>query len=297
MDRKQVEQAVRAVLARMEPSVTVPDNAPVSPPSTPVPSAAPLFPVEVSARHVHLSTADARALFGLDQLERDRDLSLPGQFLSKQRVRLIGPKGTMEHVAVLGPTRSSTQIEIAASDARQLGVRAPVRLSGDTQGAGSLYLQAGDALVKADAAIVAQRHLHLSPADAARIGASDGQALNVRVHGSRPVTFEAVIARISPEFLTTLHLDTDEANAAGVESGCTCTVIGASDAAPIQSSTPAAPVTPHAFEGKLLSERDAKALVATGLTTLTLRSGQIATPLALDVLRAAGVTLHREGTP
>ncbi len=307
MDRKQVEQVVRAVLARMEqpsvapvapPRAEQPPAAPTTPPPAPAAAADLLFPVEVSARHVHLSAADARALFGLDQLEKERDLSLPGQFLSRQRVRLIGPKGTMEHVAVLGPTRSATQIEIAASDARLLGVRAPVRLSGDTANAASLFLQAGESLVKADAAIVAQRHLHLSPADAARIGVIDGQALSVRVHGTRPVTFEAVIARISPEFLTTLHLDTDEANAAGVEPGCTCAIVGASASSPAPiPPTPTVSKSPAAFEGKLLSERDAKALVLAGCASLTLRAGQIATPLALDVLRAAGVSLHREGTP
>jgi len=173
-------------------------------------------PVEVSARHVHLCAADVEALFGPGhRLTRKRDLSQGGEFLSEERVTLRGPKGEMQNVAVLGPERSATQVELSGSDARALGIQAPLRLSGDLQGAADCAILSGRAELSArGSAIIARNHLHLTPADAAEMGLRDGQTVEVRVEGERPVTFSKVAVRVNPQARKFMHIDFDEANAA-----------------------------------------------------------------------------------
>ncbi|WP_418765303.1 phosphate propanoyltransferase [Mailhella sp.] len=176
-------------------------------------------PVELSARHVHLSEKDAIALFGAP-LTHARDLSQPGQFLCKERVRLIGPKGVMDNVAILGPSRGKSQVEISKTDARALGVDAPVRQSGDVAGSPGILLSSATGLVGLEeGVIVAARHIHMAPEDAARFGVSDKDMVSVRLGTERPVVFEDVLVRVSDKFKLAMHIDADEGNASGWKKG------------------------------------------------------------------------------
>ncbi len=177
------------------------------------------IPVELSARHVHLSEKDAIALFGAP-LTHARDLSQPGQFLCKERVRLIGPKGVMDNVAVLGPSRGKSQVEISRTDARALGVDAPVRQSGDTAGTPGMVLASQNAIIGLnEGVIVAARHIHMTPKDAARFGVKDGDRVSVRLDSERPLVLEDVLIRVSDKFSLAMHIDADEGNGAGWKKG------------------------------------------------------------------------------
>lgn len=264
-----------------------------------------LIPAEMSARHVHLSREDLKALFGLDQLECVRQISQPGQFLSGCRLRLIGPKGILENVAVLGPTRGATQVEISATDARTLGIAAPVRLSGELQDAAAVTLQAGGVVLTRKAAIIAKRHLHMTPSDAAAFGVKHGQSVCVRVLGSRPLILEDVPVRVSEQSALALHIDTDEANAAGAGKDCRCQIVScgaptacsscSASAAVPAIGAPDAPPRCEAVSGKLITERDVKQLAASGAKALCVAKNQIITPLARDTAKALGITLTYGG--
>ena len=171
--------------------------------------------VEVSARHVHLSQADLETLFGPGAtLTPKRELSQPGQFLSEQRVNLIGPKGRKDNVSVLGPVRKATQVELSKSDARGLGVKAPLRESGDVAGSGSITLEGPKGSVTIpEGVIVAHCHIHMTNADARRMGLADNQHVSVEIGGERPIVFKDVIVRVSEKFCCRMHIDTDEGNA------------------------------------------------------------------------------------
>ena len=171
--------------------------------------------VEVSARHVHLSQADLETLFGPGAaLTPKRELSQPGQFLSEQRVNLIGPKGRKDNVSVLGPVRKATQVELSKSDARGLGVKAPLRESGDVAGSGSITLEGPKGSVTIpEGVIVAHCHIHMTNADARRMGLVDNQHVSVEIGGERPIVFKDVIVRVSDKFRCRMHIDTDESNA------------------------------------------------------------------------------------
>lgn len=174
-----------------------------------------VIPVELSARHVHLSSEDAVALFG-GPLTPIRELSQPGQFLCKERVRLIGPKGVMDNVAVLGPSRGSSQVEISKTDARILGIDAPVRQSGDIAGSPGIILASQTGIVGLEeGVIVASRHIHMSPEDARTFSVSDKDKVKVRLDSERPITLEDVVVRVSDTFKLALHIDPDEGNSAG----------------------------------------------------------------------------------
>lgn len=147
----------------------------------------------------------------------ERPLSQPGQFLSQQRLNIIGPKGRFEHVAVLGPVRKDAQVEISLTDSRVLGLTAPLRLSGDIQGTPGLILEGPCGRVElSSGVIIAKRHLHLTPEDALRFHVRDGQFVNLQTYTSRPTLFQDVAVRVSPHFATAAHLDYDEANACGM---------------------------------------------------------------------------------
>ncbi|WP_147820270.1 phosphate propanoyltransferase [Salidesulfovibrio onnuriiensis] len=183
------------------------------------------IPVELSARHVHLSEADAMELFG-HPLTPVRDLSQPGQFLAEERVRLIGPKGVMDNVAVLGPSRSSSQVEISKTDARILGVNAPVRQSGDVEGTPGIVLASQTGIVgMEEGVIVAARHIHMSPEDARRLCVSDKEKVCVRLDSERPVILEDVLVRVNPEFKLAMHIDPDEGNGSGWTSKVTGRIV------------------------------------------------------------------------
>ena len=188
-----------------------------------VPEAVMQVPVEVSARHVHLSKADVEKLFGPGhKLTHKRDLSQTGEFLSEERVTLRGPKGEMKNVAVLGPERSATQVELSLSDARALGVEVPLRLSGDLSGAADITIISPACELNArGCAIAALSHIHLTPEDAQAMGLSDKQLVSVDVDGDRPVTFRNVVVRVKPSFRKFMHIDFDEANAAHIGKSAT----------------------------------------------------------------------------
>ena len=177
-----------------------------------------LVQVEVSARHVHLTDQDVEVLFGKGAvLHENRPLSQKGQYLSEERVTLIGPKGKKERVAVLGPVRSATQVELSVSDCVSLGVKAPLRESGDVEGSGPITIEgpAGSISIT-QGTIVAHNHIHV-PTDVARmLDLKDKEHVSVKILSERPVTFEDVIIRVSDAFTFRMHIDFDEANAASV---------------------------------------------------------------------------------
>ena len=175
--------------------------------------------MEASGRHVHVTKQQAEQLFG-HGLTPERPLSQPGQWAAKERVTVIGPKGQLHNVAVLGPERKEGQVEISLTDGRSLGIQPPVRASGsvaDSPGAllkgpcGEVTLQQG--------VIAAQRHIHITPEDAQRFGVKDKQIVKLQTYTNRPLVFDDVLVRVSKDFATRVHLDFDEANACGYQTG------------------------------------------------------------------------------
>jgi putative phosphotransacetylase len=178
-------------------------------------------PIGVSARHIHLSDRHIELLFGHRYyLKVFKELSQPGQFAAAETVAVVGPNGRFDKVRILGPARSKTQLEISRTDAFTLGVNPPVRESGHTEGTPGIILigPVGEIEI-AEGVIVAARHIHFHTNDAARMGIADKQLLNVKIDGERPLIFEGVIARVSSQYTLDMHIDTDEANAAGAKTG------------------------------------------------------------------------------
>ena len=175
--------------------------------------------LEASGRHVHVTQEQALKLFG-HGLTPQRDLSQPGQFLAKERITVKGPKGTFENVAVLGPERKAAQVEISLSDARTLGFDPPIRQSGAVADSpGAILIGPEGVVAIQEGVIVAQRHIHITPEDAAHFGVKDKQVVKLQTFTSRPLIFDQVVVRVSPDFQTRVHLDYDEANACGFRAG------------------------------------------------------------------------------
>lgn len=170
---------------------------------------------EASARHVHLTQSDVEKLFGQGEaLNPVRELSQPGQFLSDKRVKLVTKKGCIENVAVLGPVRPETQVELSMTDCRALGLSAPVNMSGDLNGAADVCIFGEKGMICAErSVIVAKAHIHMTSLDAKRLGVTDGQRVRVKVDSERPLTFDDVIIRVNESFSLAMHIDFDEANA------------------------------------------------------------------------------------
>lgn len=176
------------------------------------------IPVEISARHVHLSRADVESLFGKGySLTRKRDLSQPGQYLCEERVKLVTEQGQIASVAVLGPERSETQVELSLTDARSLGLKPPIRLSGDLSGACDVIIVGPKGVVTARGSVIAAKaHIHMAPQDARNYGVSDGESVSIRLGQERSITLHDVLIRVNPQFRLAVHIDFDEANAAQV---------------------------------------------------------------------------------
>lgn len=179
------------------------------------------IPIEVSAHHIHLAQDHVEALFGPGhQLTPHADLSQPGQYACKEQLTIVGPKGRIERVRVLGPTRSQTQVEIAMTEQFKLGIQPPIRESGDIEGSPGCLLEGPAGSVTIDKGVIcALRHIHMTPAEALRYGVRDKCSVRVRVAGDRELIFGDVRVRVSPSFALAMHIDTDEANAANLRNG------------------------------------------------------------------------------
>ena len=179
--------------------------------------------VETSARHVHLTEEHIAILFGEGAtLTHKKDLSQPGQFACEERVTVVGPKKSIPNVIILGPARPATQVEVSLTDARTLGVDAPVRESGDIAGSGKCKIvgPCGEVEIE-EGVIAAKRHIHLTPADAEEFGVADKQIVSVKIDSNgRSLVFGDVVVRVSPKFAAAMHIDTDESNAACAFGAC-----------------------------------------------------------------------------
>lgn len=176
------------------------------------------FIVETSARHVHVTQEHLEILFGKGyELTKKKDLSQPGQFACEERVTVVGPKKNLEGVSILGPVRPETQVELSATDARSIGIAAPIRESADIAGSGACKLVGPCGEVEiSEGVIVAKRHIHLTPADAEELGVTDKQVVWVKVETpERSAILGDVVCRVSPNYARAMHIDTDESNAVG----------------------------------------------------------------------------------
>ena len=177
--------------------------------------------IEASGRHVHLSRETINLLFGPGyELTKLRDLSQPGQYVCKERVTLIGPKGVIHNVVVLGPERKQTQVEVSQTDAVSLGIKAPIKESGQLDGTPGIVLSAGQNVVHLHhGVIVAKRHIHMTLEDAKKNNVVNGEIVQVKVFGTRPLIFDDVVVRVHSAYATYMHIDYDEANACGFVKG------------------------------------------------------------------------------
>ncbi|OXM84751.1 phosphate propanoyltransferase [Paenibacillus rigui] len=184
-------------------------------------------PIGVSARHIHLSVEHIEQLFGKGyELQVMKELSQPGQFAAAETVAVIGPKGKFDKVRILGPARGKTQLEVSRTDAFTLGLNPPVRESGHIEGTPGCTLEGPAGKIElTQGVIVAARHIHFHTEDAAKWGIADKQMLTVKVEGERSLVFEQVVARVSDQYALDMHIDTDEANAAGVKTGDTAIIL------------------------------------------------------------------------
>lgn len=283
--------------------------------SGPVPetgSTAALFkvPAEASGRHVHLSREDVEKLFGEGyQLTPKRDLSQPGQYLAEERVTLIGPKGTFPNVAILGPPRARTQVEVSSTDAHELGLHPPVALSGNLSQAADMLIASHDAFLMAEQSlIIARNHLHMSPEEAAAAGLRDGDLVDVRMCTARPLTFHDVVVRSGPGHKLALHIDFDEANACGFVPGCEAVITGkvAGDVPVVPDPAPAVPSVPDPAPEEdgpapgdvfistgFLTEVQVRDALAAGAKAVVVGERTVVSPLAQDLLRKHGIMLKK----
>lgn len=175
------------------------------------------FIVETSARHVHLSQEHLEVLFGKGyELTRKKDLSQPGQYACEERVTIVGSKKELKGVSILGPVRKDTQVEVSLTDARAIGVDAPIRESGDIAGSGACKIVGPNGEIElTEGVIAAKRHIHATPADAEALGVTNGQIVSVKVDtDGRSLVFGDVVVRVSDSYALAMHIDTDESNAA-----------------------------------------------------------------------------------
>ena len=204
-DEKLVRSIVKEVLDKLSGGLGVSDK----------------IPVGLSNRHLHLTIKDIETLFGKGaRLTKLKDLSQPGQFAANETVTLVGPKGRMETVRILGPVRQETQVEVSRTDSYILGIKAPVRISGAIKGSSGIKIVGpkGEIDLK-EGVIIAQRHIHMSPDEARSFGVKDDDIVKVKVAGKRALIFDNVIIRSGPTHRLDYHIDIDEANAAGLSQG------------------------------------------------------------------------------
>ena len=239
-------------------------------------------PVAISNRHIHLSQSDVERLFGSShRLTPDRSIKQPGQFAAQERLRVVGPKGAIAGIRVVGPARGATQVELAASDAYCIGLDAPIRASGSTGGSAPVRLEGpAGAIDLSGGAIIAARHLHVSIPDGSRLGLSHGERVTLLVgSGDRRATLHEVLVRSGEGHATELHVDTDEARAFGIEQGSTAVLVGKAGGG-------------HHTAGpggrQVITERDVDAFAAAG-RSLSRGPGRVVTPAAIDRAKAFGI--------
>lgn len=183
--------------------------------------------VETSSRHVHVTKEHLEILFGKGAvLHNKRELSQPGQYLTEEKVTLVGPKREIANVSILGPERSATQVEVSLTDARTLGISAPIRESGDVAGSAACKIvgPAGEVELT-EGVIAAQRHIHLTPKEAAEFNVADKEIVCVKIDSARSLVFDDVVVRVSEKFAPAMHVDTDESNAAALSGEVYGTII------------------------------------------------------------------------
>ena len=171
--------------------------------------------VEISARHAHVTQETLEILFGKGhKLTPKKDLSQPGQYACEEKITVVGPKGSVK-ASILGPTRPADQVELSLTDARAVGVTAPIRESGDVAGSGACKIVGPCGEVELDCGVIAaKRHIHMTPADAEKLGVADKEIVGVKLDTARPLVFGDVVVRVNPNFALAMHIDTDESNAA-----------------------------------------------------------------------------------
>jgi putative phosphotransacetylase len=252
------------------------------------------IPIAVSARHVHLSQEHIEVIFGKGyKLTKKSDLSQPNQFAANETVIIAGPKGSLERVRVLGPARSLTQAEVSWTDAMKLGIKPPLRDSGNISGSaaftligprGSLYLDEG--------LIIAQAHLHMSPQDAKHLGVQSDEYVTVEVDGVRPISYQNVKVRVSERYRLEMHIDTDEANAGLITQGAIGHIRCTAEERPSLKEPVRNPETTvknhHNYQKKLLSNDDVREISE---AEIVIEKGTIVTALARDTARELGKSI------
>ncbi|MCR8852069.1 phosphate propanoyltransferase [Lysinibacillus fusiformis] len=255
------------------------------------------IPIGVSARHVHLAQAEVEQLFGENyQLTPKFELSQPGQFAAEETVVIAGPKGSIERVRILGPARSLSQVEVSWTDAMKLGIKPPLRISGDIQGSSPVTLigPKGSAVLN-EGLIIAQAHIHMSPEDSAKFNVVDGQSVQIKVEGIRPIILSNVVIRVSERYRLEMHIDTDEANAGLIQQGTLAEIVQHQvneQPIPVKEQSPVvAKVEKQAiyhYDKKLLSQLEVLEIEA---QEIVVPKKTIVTALAYDKLRELNKTL------
>ncbi|MGE7808818.1 phosphate propanoyltransferase [Lysinibacillus capsici] len=255
------------------------------------------IPIGVSARHVHLAQAEVEQLFGENyQLTPKFELSQPGQFAAEETVVIAGPKGSIERVRILGPARSLSQVEVSWTDAMKLGLKPPLRISGDIQGSSPVTLIGPKgSVVLNEGLIIAQAHIHMSPADSARFQVVDGQSVQIKVEGIRPIILSNVVIRVSERYRLEMHIDTDEANAGLIQQGTLAEIVHHQVSEPMNTVKEQSPVVQkveqpsvYHYDKKLLSQIEVLDIDA---QEIVVPKKTIVTALAYDKLRELNKTL------
>ncbi|PIC64236.1 acetate kinase [Sporosarcina sp. P13] len=286
MNQQLIEQIVGEILGQLGKSpVQLPERA---------------VPIAVSARHVHLQPEHVEVLFGAGyQLTQRSELSQPGQFAANETVMIAGPKSSIERVRILGPVRKATQVEVSFTDAMKLGVKPPLRESGNIEGSAPITLIGPKGSVHIEQGlIIAQSHIHMPPSDAARFGVEDGEYITVDADGIRPISFRNVRIRVNERYRLEMHIDTDEANAGFITQGTIGRLVKANDVKetgavqtiPETVKVPSPVNVSQSFEftKKLLSTED---LAAISEDEIVINKGTIVTALAKDTARELGKTI------
>ncbi|OEC01776.1 acetate kinase [Lysinibacillus sphaericus] len=249
------------------------------------------IPIGVSARHVHLAQEEVEQLFGENyQLTPKFELSQPGQFAAEETVVIAGPKGSIDRVRILGPARTLTQVEVSWTDAMKLGVKPPLRISGDIKDSSPVTLIGPKgSVVLPEGLIIAQAHIHMSPADSERFQVVDGQSVQIKVQGLRPIILSKVMIRVSERYRLEMHIDTDEANAGLIQQGAFAEIVNGQVMEPLTVNemplvAKQAPVKQsiYHFEKKLLSQVDVLEIEA---QEIVVPKRTIVTALAYDKIR------------